>query len=385
MKRESIVSIFKDTFSNEPSLVINSPGRINLIGEHIDYNDGFVLPASIDKSILFAIAPNEASDICTLKAIDINQTFQFTLSNINHTKEKSWANYILGVINEMQKVGITLSPFNCVFGGNIPTGAGLSSSAAVECGIAFALNELFQLGLSRLQMVQFSKQAENNFVGVNCGIMDQFASSFGKENHVIKLDCLTLEYEYFPFNLTNYDIVLCDTGVKHSLGDSEYNTRRQECDTAIAILKEQFAEIKNYRDVRHSHIESLTNKVPLKTIDRVKFVVEEIARVGKATTLLSNHDLVGFGKLMYEAHDGLSNLYEVSCPELDFLNQVALESNIVFGSRMMGGGFGGCTINLLLKENTQSFIQKATEAYYSKYQLKLKTYIVDITNGTSLV
>ncbi len=384
MENLVILKKFKELFGTEPVSIVRSPGRINLIGEHIDYNDGFVLPASINKEIILAISPNNIDDTCNLFANDFNSSFSFQLSNFEKT-EQGWPNYIMGVVDELKKAGYQPKAFNCVFGGNIPTGAGLSSSAAVECGVAFALNEIFKFGLSRLDIVQISKKAENHFVGVNCGIMDQFASTFGKANHVIKLDCKTLEYQYFPFQIDGYDVVLCDTGVKHSLGDSEYNTRRKECDTAIALLKSKFDTIKSYRDVTPEHIISISSELPDKTIDRANFVIGEIKRVGDATDLLSKNDIIGFGQLMFQTHDGLSKLYEVSCTELDFLKDLAVESGLVTGSRMMGGGFGGCTINLIKKENTETFIDKAKSAYKVKFNKELKTYVVAIKDGTSLV
>ena len=384
MESLSVAQKFKELYSTEPVSIVRSPGRINLIGEHIDYNDGFVLPASINKEIALAISPNLSDENSNLYANDFNDSFSFKNSELNKSKQ-GWPNYVMGVVDELQKAGHTIKPFNCVFGGNIPTGAGLSSSAAVECGVAFGLNEIFNLGLSRLDIVQFSKKAENNFVGVNCGIMDQFASTFGKANHVIKLDCKSLDYQYVPFLIDGYDVVLCDTGVKHSLGDSEYNTRRKECDAAIALLKSKFNEIKSYRDVTPEQIKSVASELPAKTIDRANFVISEIKRVGDASILLTANDIKGFGNLMYQTHDGLSKLYEVSCEELDFLKDLAFESGLVTGSRMMGGGFGGCTINLIKKEHTESFIQKAESAYLTKFQKALKTYVVAITDGTSLV
>lgn len=375
---------FQEYFHHAPSLLVNSPGRINLIGEHIDYNDGFVLPASINKSIEIAISANTENDVCTLVAADFGQSFQFRLHTLEHST-LGWPDYVLGVIQQIQLLGGALQPFQCAFGGNIPTGAGLSSSAALECGVAFALNELFGLGLSRLQIVQLSKLAENQFVGVNCGIMDQFASTFGKANSVIKLDCQSLDYQYVPFLAPNYDIVLCDTAVKHSLGSSAYNTRRQECDNAYALLKEKFPAIQSYRDVTLSQVEAVKDLLPADTIKRATYVVQEIARVQLACELLAKDDIEGFGQLMFATHDGLSKLFEVSCDELDFLKAYAVQSNLSDGSRMMGGGFGGCTINLIKKQNTQQFIQEISAAYEAQYNIPLKSYVVAITDGTSII
>ncbi len=375
---------FQEYFHHAPSLLVNSPGRINLIGEHIDYNDGFVLPASINKSIEIAISANTENDVCTLLATDFGQSFQFRLHTLEHST-LGWPDYVLGVIQQIQLLGCALQPFQCAFGGNIPTGAGLSSSAALECGVAFALNELFGLGLSRLQIVQLSKLAENQFVGVNCGIMDQFASTFGKANSVIKLDCQSLDYQYVPFLAPNYDIVLCDTAVKHSLGSSAYNTRRQECDNAYALLKEKFPAIQSYRDVTLSQVEAVKDLLPADTIKRATYVVQEIARVQLACELLAKDDIEGFGQLMFATHDGLSKLFEVSCDELDFLKAYAVQSNLSDGSRMMGGGFGGCTINLIKKQNTQQFIQEISAAYEAQYNIPLKSYVVAITDGTSII
>lgn len=357
-------------------------GRVNLIGEHIDYNSGFVLPASIDKEIQIAIGfSNESSS--TLHALDFGESFQFDVRSFGKS-EKKWTDYVLGVVAEIQKLGHNIAGFNMVFGGNIPTGAGLSSSAAVECGTAFALDSLFKLGLEKRAIALLSQRAENKFVGVNCGIMDQYASTFGKIGQVIKLDCNSVEHVYFPFRSDGIDILLCDTGVKHSLGDSEYNTRRLECEAALAAIKQRFPEISTFREVGKAHLAAVSDGLPPKTVDRAYFVIEEIERVNLACDLLQQNNLQAFGQLMFQAHEGLSKLYEVSCLELDFLKDLAVSSGVVLGSRMMGGGFGGCTINLLPSGQTESFISKATESYFQAFGRELKTYKVAITDGVSL-
>lgn len=383
MYPESIIKKFVDTFSAEPAITVRAPGRINLIGEHTDYNDGYVLPASIDKAIYFAISPRTDNE-CHAVAFDLDSSTVFSVNN-PVASEHSWCNYLIGVVDELQKAGKKFGGFNVVFGGDIPLGAGVSSSAAVETGLSFALNHIYNLGLSTLQMVQVSKAAENNFVGVNCGIMDQFASMFGKKDSVIRLDCRDLSFEYFPIALPDHVVVLCNTGVKHSLGDSEYNTRRLECEEALRTLASIFPEIGSWRDVT---FEMLAEAEPLMTevvYRRAKYVVGEIERVVVACEALLQNDLGTFGRKMYETHRGLQHDYEVSCPELDFLVEQTRENMAVIGSRMMGGGFGGCTVNIVEKSQLDSFIAGLTEAYRKEFNRELVYYVVALTNGTEIV
>ena len=277
-----------------------------------------------------------------------------------------------------------MSGFDCVFGGDIPLGAGLSSSAAMECAFAYSLNTMFDHGLSKLELVKLSQAAENEYVGVNCGIMDQFASIHGKEDQLFRLDCKTLEFEYFSFPLSDYSLVLCDSQVKHSLASSEYNTRRKECEEGVAILKKHYNEINSLRDVTIDQLLQHQDEFAPITFKRCKYVVEENDRVLDCCKLLQEGDLQGFGENMFKTHDGLSKEYEVSCKELDFLQKKAVSSGVVIGSRMMGGGFGGCTINIVKKEQQEEFVNFMTNAYHDGLGLKLKTYKVEIKDGTGI-
>ncbi len=371
---------FETTFEKQPTLVVRAPGRINLIGEHTDYNDGFVLPAAIDKAIYFAIAPRTDA-VCNVFSFDFKETFSFDLDNLI-AQPRHWANYLMGVVDEVKKAGNDIKGFDLVFGGDIPTGAGVSSSAAVETGLAFCLNELFALNLPTMNMVKIGKAAENNFVGVNCGIMDQFASMFGKQDSVIRLDCRDLSYEYFPIKLPEHTVILCNSGVKHSLGDSEYNTRRLECEEALSIIATAYPAVKSWRDVSWEMLASEESNMKTNVFKRARYVVGEIERVVVACDALNANDLATFGKKMYETHDGLQHDYAVSCDELDFLVDQTRDDEAVIGSRMMGGGFGGCTVNIIEKSKAAAFLARIGEAYQAKYGQELVTYQVALTNGT---
>lgn len=376
-----LVALFRSEFNREPELLVRGPGRINLLGEHTDYNGGLVLPASIDKEIIFAMARRD-DRTCRIVAENLGQSFSFTLDQLTHSP-LGWPNYLMGVVDQLQKARLQPGGFELVFGGNIPAGAGLSSSAALECGLAFGLNKLFDLGLSTLDMVKLSQRAENQFVGVNCGIMDQFASMFGRDQAVIQLDCKSLHHEYFPFQTTDYALILCDTGVKHSLGDSEYNTRRDECETGVGILQQYNPAIRLLRDATPELVETHRDEMPGKVYQRCRYVTREIQRVREACAFLLQNDLTAFGQKMYETHDGLQHDYEVSCPELDFLVDQTRQDDAVLGARMMGGGFGGCTINIVKSEAADAFVERMSTAYQQAFNIELKCYPVRITDGTS--
>lgn len=378
--QQAIITKFKELYGQEP-LLFRSPGRVNLIGEHTDYNDGFVLPAAIDKEIHFAIAPNQTETI-RLYSIDMQEQATYSLQTIKRT-ENSWANYLLGVVAQFQESNYKLNGFDLVFGGNVPIGAGLSSSAAVECGLAFALNHIFGFGLDRFTLAKMAQKAEHEFAGVRCGIMDQFASLFGKKEHVVKLDCRSLEYEYFHFDMSHYRIVLCDTQVKHSLASSEYNTRRMECETGVATLQKHYPGITSLRDVTIEMIEKHQQELDPVVFRRCMYVVQENIRVEEACQALQNGDLKLFGEKMYASHAGLQHDYEVSCPELDFLVTEAKKQETVLGARMMGGGFGGCTINIVSIAALDDFTRHMSEAYQKQFNMQLKTYITEIVDGSS--
>ncbi|MCK5102975.1 MAG: galactokinase [Cyclobacteriaceae bacterium] len=380
MLSEEIKNKFTSTFNKNP-LVVRSPGRINMIGEHTDYNEGYVMPAAIDKQIVCAISANY-NHKCKIIAYDLDDSFEFDITNFKKS-DKGWPNYILGVIEQFQKRGMEIRGFDCVFGGDIPLGAGLSSSAAMECAFAFSFNLLYEHNLPKLEIVKLSQAAENEFVGVKCGIMDQFASVHGKVDQIFRLDCKTLEFEYFNFVLDEYRLVLCDTQVKHSLASSEYNTRRNECEEGVAILQKRYKNIHSLRDVTIEVLTKHESEINPVTFKRCKYIVEENARVIDCCDLLQKGDLIGFGENMFQTHEGLSNDYEVSCKELDFLAAKAKESNMVIGARMMGGGFGGCTINIVKIERLDQFINYMTDAYKNELNRELKTYVVKIENGTS--
>jgi galactokinase len=380
MFSEPLTQKFKDHFGDFPTLLVRAPGRINLIGEHTDYNNGFVLPAAIDKAIYFAISSRDDKK-CILYAYDLNDSYEFSLDNIQKS-EKGWANFLIGVLAEILEKGKQINTgFNVIFGGDVPLGAGLSSSAAVECGIGFALNRLYNLELSKLDLALIAQQAEHKYAGVNCGIMDMFASIHGKANSVIKLDCQDLSFEYFPFNFPNYTLILCNTGVKHNLGDSEYNQRRTECEEGIRILQFAFPQVDSLRDATIPMLRSQADKLPPIVFQRCKYVVEEIERVDVACKALENNDLKTFGQKMYETHEGLSHDYQVSCLELDFLVEHSQNFEAVVGARMMGGGFGGCTLNLVETSAADEFIKNISLAYHETFNIHLQSYIVNISNG----
>ncbi|MBD8488402.1 galactokinase [Echinicola sp. CAU 1574] len=377
-----IQSKFKELFDKEP-IVVKSPGRINLIGEHTDYNEGFVLPAAIDKEIVIAVQANDLEE-CRLFSFDFQESLTFNINDFERM-EGGWGNYVMGVVAQLQKAGYELKGFDLVFGGDVPVGAGLSSSAAVENGVCLALSALFDLGLEKLNMLKFAQKAEHEFAGVQCGIMDQFASMMGKDNHAIRLDCRSLDFSYFPIELGDYQIVLCDTQVKHSLADTAYNDRRRECQEGVEAVQKYHPAVQSLRDVTLEMLDEAKGDVSEVVYTRSKYVIEENERLLKGCELLEKGDIKGFGQQMYGSHDGLSEMYEVSCKELDFLADFAKSNESVAGARMMGGGFGGCTINLVEKSGKDQFEKEVATAYYEAFGKALKIYEVNITDGTRLV
>lgn len=379
---QNTTAFFEKSFGTAPQKIVLSPGRINIIGEHIDYNDGYVLPAAIDKIICFAFEKNN-SQKSKIIAIDLNEEFEIDLTQKIQLSEVVWTNYILGVIKQLQDNGFSFEGFNCVFSSNIPVGSGLSSSAALECGMIFGIKELFNLTIEKVDISLLGQKAEH-WVGINCGIMDQFSSVHGLENKVIKLDCNTLDFEYHNADFKDYSLVLFDSNVKHSLFTSEYNNRRLECEEGLSIIKNHFPEIKSFRDCTEEQLLSIQDKMNETVFKRVHFVVKEIKRVTQACEALDNGNIELLGQLLFDTHDGLSKEYEVSCPELDFIVEQAKKEETVIGSRLMGGGFGGCAITLIKKGNEKNIKEKFTSLYFDTFGIDLKIYDVKISNGTTL-
>ena len=380
---QNTTAFFEKSFGSAPQKVVLSPGRINIIGEHIDYNDGYVLPAAIDKIICFAFEKSNSST-SKIIAIDLNEEFEIDLTQEVQLSDVVWTNYIRGVIKQLQDNGFSFEGFNCVFSSNIPVGSGLSSSAALECGMLFGIAALFNLTIKKVDIALMGQKAEH-WVGINCGIMDQFSSVHGLENKVIKLDCNTLEFEYHDANFKDYSLVLFDSNVKHSLFTSEYNTRRLECEEGLSIIKNNFPEVKSFRDCTEEQVLSIRDKMNETVFKRVHFVVKEIGRVTKACEALDNGNIELLGQLLFETHYGLSQEYEVSCEELDMLVDTAKSDDNVIGSRVMGGGFGGCTINLIKKGHENEVKNKFANLYLNIFGIELKFYDVKIANGTTLL
>ena len=379
---QNTTDFFKETFGNTPDKIVLSPGRINIIGEHIDYNDGYVLPAAINKIVCFAFEINN-SNTANIKAIDLNESVLIDITKEEIVSDVVWTNYLRGVLFQLKLKGYKIGGFNCAFSSNIPIGSGLSSSAALECGFLFGINEMFNLGIKPIDIALIGQSAEH-WVGINCGIMDQFSSVMGLENKVIKIDCRTLDYTYHDADFVGYSLILFDSNVQHSLFTSEYNNRRIECDEGLRIINDNYPEINSFRDCNEELLIGLKSKMTDNVFRRSLYAVKEIKRVIEACAALDKGDIKTLGKLMFETHDGLSNDYEVSCAELDYLVDLAKAEEDVIGSRLMGGGFGGCTITLVKKGRENTIKEKFTKLYADRFNIELKIYDVKVSNGTSL-
>ena len=378
----SVREKFEQRYGTKPQ-IFRSPGRVNIIGEHTDYNNGFVLPAAIDKAIYIGINKRDDDQIF-LYSEEFNEEHNTDLATMAPT-DKQWPNYILGVVDQLKKRGYGIHGFNLNIDGDVPVGAGLSSSAAVECSVAFALNELYALGIEKKELAEIGQKAEHTYAGVMCGIMDQFASVFGKEDNVIKLDCQTLDYEYVPLKLEGYKILLLNTNVKHSLASSEYNTRRAECAEGVELVKEGGEDVTSLRDVTMEMLDKYVKSKNDVVYRRCKYIVDENNRLLSACDALQKGDLKTLGQRMYGSHDGLSKEYEVSCKELDFLVDAVRDNPDVLGARMMGGGFGGCTINIVKEEAIDGLVSDLQTKYKEAMGLDLTAYIAQIENGSSAI
>lgn len=369
--------VFNERFGGKGNVYASS-GRINLIGEHTDYNGGYVFPGAIDKAIMAVVRPN-GTDKVRVFSVDIDEYAEFGLRE-EDAPSQSWARYIFGICREIEKRGGKVEGFDAVFAGNVPLGAGLSSSAALESCFAFALNDLFNSNsIDKFELARIGQSTEHNYCGVNCGIMDQFASVFGRKGNLIRLDCRSMDYEYFPFNPEGYRLVLVDSRVKHELKDSPYNRRRESCERVARKLG-----IDTLRDADMGMLEDIKEEISAEDYARAKFVIEEKERVLAVCDALNRGDYKEVGEMMYATHRGLSKDYEVSCEELDFLNDVARECGVT-GSRIMGGGFGGCTINLVADDIHDSFVKTAVERFEEKYGHKPAIYDVVISDGARRV
>ncbi|MEO0580869.1 MAG: galactokinase [Bacteroidota bacterium] len=377
-----IAQLFRDRFGGEP-LQVFAPGRINLIGEHTDYHEGFVLPASIDLGMTFAMKANDTSQI-RLYAGDLHEAFE-TLLPVTEPSEVSWANYILGVVAQFQEKGMEIGGFDCVFGGNLPIGAGLSSSAALESGVGLGLTQIFGWEVDRKTLALMGQKAEHTYVRVMCGIMDQFSSLMGKEGHVFKLDCRSLDYTYLPFPVEKYDILLVNSMVKHDLADSGYNERRQDSESGLAIIQQKYPEVQMLRDATLDQVMDEGLDLSPVTRKRCRYVVEENIRVDAFAEALQTGNYEALGAQMYASHAGLQHDYEVSCFELDYLVALSRRESSILGARMMGGGFGGCTINIVEKGKTDSFIDRWQNVYEEKYQKVPEYYLMRVGPGAHML
>ncbi|WP_091411595.1 galactokinase [Aquimarina amphilecti] len=365
-----------------PEIIVASPGRINFIGGHTDYNNGFVLPAAIDKKIKLELRKNGTVNICNVHSQNYNKFLTVDLNEIKPSRE-GWENYILGVLKQLLHRSDRVKGFDCVISSELAIGSGLSSSAALECGLAYGINELFDLDLSRLEIAKLSRDAEHEYVGTKCGIMDQYASVFGEKNKVLFLDCLSLEYRLIPMELTDYKVLIINTNVEHNLSTSNYNTRREQCEEGVKIVSKKYNSVSSLRGVTLKMLDEVKELMSPIIFQRCLYVIEENERVQRAAEYLKNHDLKKFGQLLYQCHEGLRSQYEVSCDELDFLVDFSKDKEFIIGSRMMGGGFGGCTVNIIHKDFIDNYIPEITKAYEDSFNIKLDAFQVKPSKGTS--
>ena len=381
MNKKLVIQVrrrFKEQFKTNP-LIVFSPGRINLIGEHTDYNDGFAFPAAINKGIVLAISKSDSKESCVF-AFNKNEIHNFETEYIKPLKNGGWRNYMLGVVAELGVLGKEVESFNAVFAGDIPGGAGMSSSAALENSFVYGLNKLFDLGLSKHDMILVSQKAEHNFVGVKCGIMDQYASMFGVKKSALLLDCRTIESQAYKIDFKDYKLMLINTNVKHDLSESEYNDRREVCEKVSGLL-----HLDALRDASKEDLDRIKNDISDGDYQKALYVINENNRVKQFSEAIKKDDIEVLGDLLYKSHEGLSTMYKVSCKELDFLVDSAKENPNVIGSRMMGGGFGGCTINLVKKDAFKNFKKEVSKKFKAAFEYDCYVYSVKLSRGTQIV
>lgn len=376
-----IIAHFTERFGRHP-ILIAAPGRINFIGEHTDYNEGFVLPAAVDKRIYVAIAENGTNTV-NVFASQLQEAASFECSD--SSPRKGWINYLIGVTHYIQQTGGKVRGVDVWIDGDIPVGAGMSSSAALCSGFGFALNHLFQLDFTRMELAYIGQKTEHNFVGVKCGIMDQFASLHGKAGHAMKLDCRSMEFEYVPFNFPDHKIVLINSMVKHELASSEYNVRREQCEEGVHVLQKYYPEIKSLRDVTYEQLTRHWKEFHAVVYDRCSYVVNENQRLLAACDALRRNELHGLGEMMYASHKGLSKRYNVSCKELDLLVDLVKGQEGVIGARMMGGGFGGCTINIVHANNVERILAYVKHSFTEKIGIEPEAYVMQLEDGVKII
>lgn len=382
--QKQLEGLFYEKFKSAPDCLAMAPGRINIIGEHTDYNQGWVLPAAIDKSAWLALSITD-DEMVELFAADLGEHVRIAVADIHPFAAGSWPNYLLGVLAQFKRKGIRLPGFRAVLLSQVPVGAGLSSSAAIEAAMAVAVDHLLNCGLDRLELVHMAQKAEHEYAGVLCGIMDQFASVMGRADHAIQLDCASLQFEYLPLNMEGYKWLLLNSHVSHALASSEYNTRRQECQRGVDMINSRYSQVVSLRDVSLNMLDECVRPFDELIDRRCRYVVQENARLLAASKDLQAGDLVSLGKKMLETHTGLSRMYEVSCRELDWLVDYAKAQPGVLGARLMGGGFGGCTINLIKEDEIASLISTIKPAYEQAMQRPLTAYIASAADGARVI
>ena len=383
--RATVMSRFEQAFGPGGQVILGrAPGRVNLIGEHTDYNDGFVFPMALDFEIVLAGRARSDAQVKIL-AVDLQEQVEFSLTEtIAFDDVKPWSNYVRGVLELLRRNGTTLPGMELAFAGNVPLGAGLSSSAALEVVTAIVVQRLTGFGMARPDLAKLCQKAENEFVGMQCGIMDQFISMMGERDHALFLDCRSLEYRHIPLDLGAYRIVVCHSGVKHALVDSEYNRRRQECETGVRILARHFPEVKALRDADIEQLEAYRDELDPLVYRRCRHVISEDVRVLESIQALNDGDLVRFGQLMNASHDSLRDDYQVSCTEIDLLVDLARQLPGVLGARITGGGFGGCTVNLVAEADVPGFIEKISAAYRTKTGIEARLFVSTAADGAQI-